>query len=203
MIVSILALSITAYLSFNYADQILKEKAGEQLISESSVRGNSILFIFGTRISETQILSTDPMIQLLVGEINNAAPSEIDSLISEKRRDFLTQVQAFQELVGFSIEFEDVKIIGKEGKVLFSLGRLGTDDFSKNYLFQRGLSEAFVDFEPAGANKKMIITTPIFEKDSKRGSEPIGVVIAKMRYFRREGIVVLSMINAMQPITMT
>ena len=181
MIVSILALSITAYLSFNYADQILRERAGEQLISESSVRGNSILFIFGTRIKETQVLSTDPMIQLLVGEINNTPPSEMNSLISEKRRDFLTQIQAFEEFVGYSIELEDVKIIGKEGKVFFSLGKLGTDDFSKNELYQRGLNEAFVDFEPAGGNKKMIITTPIFSKDDKRNAEPIGVIIAKMR----------------------
>lgn len=181
MIVSVLALSITAYLSFNYAEQILRERAGEQLISESTVRGNSLLFLYGTRIKETQVLSSDPMIQLLVSEINNSEPPQTDSLIQEKRRDFLTQIQAFQELVGFSIEFEDVKIIGKTGKVYFSLGRLGTDDFSQNQLFLRGLSEAFVDFEPAGGDKKMIVTTPIFAKDSKRTSEPIGVIIAKMR----------------------
>ena len=181
MFVSILALSITAYLSFSYAEQILRERAGEQLISESTVRGNSLLFLYGTRIKETQVLSSDPMIQLLVNEINNSDPSTTNSLIEEKRRDFLTQVQAFQELVGFSIEFEDVKIIGKTGTVYFSLGRLGTNDFSQNQLFLRGLSEAFVDFEPAGGDKKMIVATPIFAKDSKRTSEPIGVIIAKMR----------------------
>jgi class 3 adenylate cyclase len=181
MTVSILALSITAYLSFSYADEILRERAGEQLISESTVRGNSLLFLYGTRIKETQVIASDPMIQLLVDELNNSDPSKTDLLIEEKRRDFLTQVQAFQELVGFSIEFEDVKIIGKTGTVYYSLGRLGTDDFSQNQLFLRGLSEAFVDFEPAGGDKKMIVTTPIFAKDSKRTSEPIGVIIAKMR----------------------
>jgi class 3 adenylate cyclase len=181
MTVSILALSITAYLSFSYADEILRERAGEQLLSESTVRGNSLLFLYGTRIKETQVLSSDPMIQLLVAELNNSDPSKTELLIEEKRRDFLTQVQAFQELVGFSIEFEDVKIIGKTGTVYYSLGRLGTDDFSQNQLFLRGLSEAFVDFEPAGGDKKMIVTTPIFAKDSKRTSEPIGVLIAKMR----------------------
>ncbi len=181
MIVSIVALSITAYLSFSYAEQILRERAGEQLISESTVRGNSLLFLYGTRIKEAQVIASDPMIQLLVSEINNSEPPETNSLIEEKRRDFLTQIQAFQELVGFSIEFEDVKIIGNTGTVYFSLGRLGTDDFSQNQLYLRGLSEAFVDFEPAGGDKKMIVTTPIFAKDSKRTSEPIGVIIAKMR----------------------
>lgn len=181
MIVSVSALSITAYLSFNYADEILRERTGDQLISESTVRGNSILFLLGTRIKETQVISTDPMIQLLVKEINNSEPDEIDSLIEEKRRDFLTQIQAFQELVGFSMGLEDVKIIGKDGKVFFSLGKLAADDFSQNRAFERGLTEAFVDFEPAGASKKMIVVSPIFAKDSKRFSDPIGVMFSKMR----------------------
>ena len=181
MIVSVIALSITAYLSFSYADQILRERTGDQLISESTVRGDSIVFLLGTRIKETQVLSTDPMIRNLVSELNDVKLTELEKKSNEKRRDFLTQVQAFQELVGFSIEFEDVKIIGKNGNVFFSLGRLSNDDFSENKLFQRGLKEAFVDFEPAGGNKKMIVTTPIFAQDSKHGSEPMGVLIAKMR----------------------
>ena len=181
MIVSLLALSITAFLSFSYAEQILRERAGDQLISESEVRGDTILFLLGTRIKETQVISTDPMIRLLVEEINNSNLQERNLLIEEKRRDFLTQIQAFQELVGFSIEFEDVKIIGKDGQVFFSLGRLNNSDFSQNLLFQRGLSEAFSDFEPAGGDKKMLVISPIFSQQSKFGSDPIGVVIAKMR----------------------
>ena len=66
MIVSIVALSITAYLSFNYAGEILRERFGEQLISESEVRGDSVLFLLGARIKETQLMSTDQMILLLV-----------------------------------------------------------------------------------------------------------------------------------------
>ena len=76
MIVSVLALSITAFLSFNYADQILRERAGDQLLSESAVRGDSILFLLGTRIKETQVISTDPMIRILVDEINNSRLDE-------------------------------------------------------------------------------------------------------------------------------
>lgn len=190
MIVSVSALSITAYLSFNYADEILRERTGDQLIGESTIRGNSIVFLFGTRIKETQIFSTEPIIQILVEEINSSDPSQRTSLIDEKRSDFLTQTQAFQERVGFSIELEDVKIIGKAGQVYFSLGRLATDDFSKNRIFQRGLNEAFVDFEPAGSSKKMLVVTPIFAQDSKRGAEPIGVLIAKMRTMAIDDILV-------------
>ena len=128
MIVSIVALSITAYLSFNYAGEILRERFGEQLISESEVRGDSVLFLLGTRIKETQVISTDPMIRLLVDEINNSSVDKKDELIAEKRRDFLTQIQAFQNLIGFSIGFEDVKIIGKDGQLYFSLGRASDDN---------------------------------------------------------------------------
>ena len=42
MVVSIFALSITSFLSFNYAEEILKQRVGNQLISESTIRGNSI-----------------------------------------------------------------------------------------------------------------------------------------------------------------
>ena len=51
MIVSVLALSITAFLSFNYAEQILRERAGDQLISESEVRGETMLLLLGNRIN--------------------------------------------------------------------------------------------------------------------------------------------------------
>ena len=118
MIVSVIALSITAFLSFNYADQILRERAGDQLISESTVRGDSLVFVLGTRVKDTQVLSTDPMIRNLVTELNKIeSKDELEQKIVEKQRDFLIQVQAFQELVGFSIEFEDVKIIGNDGQV--------------------------------------------------------------------------------------
>ena len=42
MIVSIVAFSVTGFLSFNYADEILKERAGDQLLGESTARGDTI-----------------------------------------------------------------------------------------------------------------------------------------------------------------
>ncbi len=182
MVVSFIALSITAYLSFNYADQILRERAGDQLISESTVRGDSIVFLLGTRIKETQVLASDPMIRNLVTELNDIdSLTELQEKKSEKQRDFLIQIQAFQELVGFSIEFEDAKIIGNDGQVYFSLRKLATNDFSKNDIYQRGLKEAFFDFEPAAGQTKLVVSTPIYPSDSKLGEKPIGVLIAKMR----------------------
>ena len=180
MTVTVVALSTTAFLSFTYADQILRERTGDQLISESTVRGDSIRILYDTRIKQTQILANDPMIQILVSELNSINSSDFSFTLNEKQRDFLIQVQAFQELVGFSIGFEDLKIIGKDGTTFFSLGRT-TSDFSEDPLFIKGLNENFVDFEQVSTGRKMIIVTPIFERDNKISSEPIGVIIAKMR----------------------
>ena len=74
-----------------------------------------------------------------------------------------------------------VKILGKKGIMYFSLVRTSETDFSQKLIFQEGLKNALVDFELIDNDTKMIVVTPIFAKDSKRNSEPIGVVIAKMR----------------------
>ena len=181
MAVSITALSITAFLSFNYAEQILKERTGEQLFGESTIRGDTIRILFESRIEQNQIITTDPMIQILVSELNQTTEEELQAEIEEKRRVFLAQIQAFQALIGFSIGFEDVKIIGKNGDLFFSLGRTEKDNFLSDPLFQKGLQSSFVDFEPFQNNKKMIVISPIFANNSKIGDEPIGIIISRMR----------------------
>jgi class 3 adenylate cyclase len=181
MIVSIIALSITAFLSFNYAEQILKERTAEQLFGESTIRGDTLRILFESRIEQNQIITTDPMIQILVSELNQSSEEDLQAAIEEKRRVFLAQIQAFQTLIGFSIGFEDVKIIGKNGDTLFSLGRTEKDNFQYDPLFQKGLQSSFVDFEEFQNNKKMIVISPIFAKNSKIGDEAIGVAISRMR----------------------
>ncbi len=181
MIVSVVALSITGYLSFNYADQILKQRAEDQLLGESTVRGETLRLVFESRIEQNNILANDPMIQLLISEMNQTPDEKLKEIKEDNRKDFLIQVQAFQELIGFSIGFEDTKIIGKDGKVFFSLSSGVDEDFHENPLYQRGLKESFVEFEPAEAGKKMIVVSPVYADDSKVGDESIGVIISRMR----------------------
>jgi len=182
--VSIISISSIALLSFNSATEVLEERIKDQLTSESTIRGNSILSLVHTRILEMNVLSADPMIRNLVHELNQIEyQSEYYSKIQDKKRDFLIQVQAFQEAVKFSIGFEDVKFIGKDGRVFFSLVSLDkTDNFSQDSRFLQGLIASFVDFEQApNTANKMIVTVPIFELESGWGSEPIGVIIATLR----------------------
>jgi len=182
MSVSLVAVGISAYLSFTYGVEVLKQKTGDQLLGESTTRGNALRNLFDARITQIQIIATDPMIQVLVAELNDASEDEYRAKIIENRRDFLIEVQAFQELVGYSIGFEDVKILGKQGLAYFSLAQISNEDFSQDPYFLLGLEKSFVDFESIDENqKRMIVVTPIFAKDDNHNSEPIGVIIAKMR----------------------
>jgi class 3 adenylate cyclase len=181
MIVSIVSLTITGFLSFNYADQILKERAEDQLLGESSIRGDTLRLLFESRIEQNNILANDPMIQFLILEMNKVTEDKLKDKKEITRKDFLIQVQAFQELIGFSIGLEDVKIIGVNGKIFFSLGGIKNGDFLGNPLFQRGLEESFIEFEPTENGKKMIVVSPVFADDDKRGDEPIGIIVSKIR----------------------
>mgnify|MGYP003395508760 CR=1 FL=1 len=135
IIVSVITLSITAYLSFNYAEQILRERANDLLIGESTSRGNAIRLLFESRIGQNQILANDPMIKIIVNELNHTPENEFDKISKSQRKYFLTQIQAFQTLVGFSIGVEDVKIIGTNGKVFFSLGKLTDNNLILKFHF--------------------------------------------------------------------
>ena len=181
MLVSVIALSIIGYLSFNYADQILIQRAGEQLLGESTVRGETLRLLFEARIEQNNILANDPMIQQLILKINETPEEEQRESTEVNRRDFLIQVQAFQELIGFSIGFEDVKIIGANGKTFFSLSGFKNENYINDPLFQRGLQESFIEFESGGSGKKMIVVSPVFAEDDKKEEEPIGVIISRMR----------------------
>ena len=121
------------------------------------------------------------MIQILVSEMNSTSEDKIEEEKEDNRRDFLIQVQAFQTLIGYSIGFEDVKIVGSDGRVFFSLAGIKNDDFSEDPVFKRGINESFIIFEPTETGKKMIVVSPIYSSDDKQHEEAIGVIISRMR----------------------
>ena len=181
MIVTVIALGITSYMNFDYATEILKQRGGDQLLGESTIRGETLRLLFESRIEQNNLLANDPMIQLLISKMNEVDENQLKNIKEENRKDFLIQIQAFQESVGYSIGFEDVKIIGADGKVFFSLIGISDEDFSGNYFFQKGMLSSFVDFEPVQSGKKMIVVSPVFANDGKKGDQPIGVIISRMR----------------------
>jgi len=181
MLVTVTALGITSYMNFDYATEILKQRGGDQLLGESTIRGETLRLFFQSRIEQNNLLASDPMIQSLILDMNEISGEQLKSVKEENRQSFLIQIQAFQELVGFSIGFEDVKIVGANGKVFFSLVGISDEDFTQNPYFIRGLTGAFTDFEPSGTGKKMIVASPVFAPNSKSNDAPIGVIISTMR----------------------
>ena len=177
MVVSAITLVTITVLIYNFAQITLKVGVENQLLGESKIRGEAVRTLFYTRIKDAQTLATTPMVHNLVNELNiiNEDP-DFDLKIKESRRDFFTEVRAFRELVGYSIGLVDVKIIGNDGTIYFSLARVENPNFSKNPRFVRGLTQPFVELEPTSQGERvMIIVTPIFGTESK---EPIGVLIA-------------------------
>lgn len=177
LLVSAIVLVTTAVLSFNFAQNTLKEGVENQLVGESTTRGEAVRTLFATRIKDIQVLSTGPMIQNLVNELNKLHNEpDFDLKLKEKKRDFFTEVKAFRELVGYSIGLADVKIIGKDGIVYFSLGKVENSNFSKDPKFIQGLTKPFVELQPTlQGGHEMVIVTPIFGPE---GKDPIGVIIA-------------------------
>ena len=159
MLVTITALGITSYMSIDYASETLKERGGELLHGESDIRGESLKLLFETRIEQNNILANDPMIQSLILEMNQVSENKLQESQEKNRRNYLIQVQAFQELAGFSIGFEETKIIGNDGQVFFSLTGYGNENFLNKEIFQKGLKGSFIDFESAESGKKLIVVS--------------------------------------------
>ena len=76
MLVTITALGITSYMSIDYASETLKERGGELLIGESSIRGESLRSFFESKIEQNNIITSDTMIKSLVLEMNQITHNE-------------------------------------------------------------------------------------------------------------------------------
>ncbi|ABK77558.1 adenylate cyclase [Cenarchaeum symbiosum A] len=168
MVVSVLALSITSFLSFSYSDQILRERAGAQLSGESSIRGDSVLFLLNTRMGEVQTIASDPEIGALV---EGAVSSGGTPAASE----FVEQLRAFEHLTG-SEDLEGLVIAGADGRVLFERGNVG--DHTGNPLLIRALKGGTSDFVPWEDGKRLLVAAPLAPAGG--GSVPAGVVMAQL-----------------------
>lgn len=178
MVVSLIGIGLTIFISFHYANIILEERVMNQLRGESGVRGDSISSILTAKVQQIQVITTNPMIKKSITEMNQIIDSDtLASTISEKRIDFLIEVQAFEASIGGLNDLENVEIIGIDGHRLFALVNTKT---AKNYLadpiFIKGSKESFAQIVSGKDNKRKIITAaPIYEKSKDK--TPIGVAI--------------------------
>lgn len=177
MMVSLVGISVTIFFSFHYANIILEDRVMDQLTSQSAVRGDSLKNLLSSKIQQIQVIATDPMIQNLINEFSQIEDESVfTTKISERRIDFLIEIQAFEATIGGLNDLENVEIVSSDGKRLFSL--LNTKekkDFLSDPIFIKGLEESFAQITLGKDEKrKLLLVTPIFDNPREPA---IGVAI--------------------------
>ncbi len=178
MLVSLVGIGTTVYFSFHYANIIIEERVMDQLTSQSAIRADSIKNVIGSKIQQIQVIADDPMIKNLIKEISAIEDeSAFAAKVSERRIDFLIEIQAFETVIGGLNDLENVEIINNDGKRLFSL--ISTKDkknFSADPIFIKGKKESFAQLTLGKDGKrKLVLATPIF--DNPKDQESIGVAL--------------------------
>jgi len=177
MAVSLVGIGVTVFFSFHYATIILGERAINQLIGESAIRGSTIEGIMKSKIQEMQVITTNPMIKMLVAELNQINDKEIlAESITQRRIDFLIEVQAFEASIGGLDDLENVEIVGINGDRHFALvNTKNQKDYLSNPIFLKGAKEPFTQIILDNNKRKIVTAAPIYEKP--KDTSPIGVAI--------------------------
>ncbi len=178
IVVSLIGIGVTIFLSFHYANIILEERVMNQLKGESAIRGDSIGSILESKTQQIQVITTNPMIKSLISELNQIPdPETLSAAIPENRIDFLIEVQAFEASIGGLNDLENIEIVGIDGERLFALVNTKTKkDYLSDPIFTKATKESFAHIMSGKDGKRKIVTAaPIFEKS--KDDTPIGVAI--------------------------
>lgn len=181
LFLSITTLFAVALISFISADNQLRERVSDQLISESTGRGAAIRSLVDTRIEQIRLMFTNSALQNAVEELNRNSSAVGDQRMQAYRDDFSAGIKSFQQVVGTPAGLENVKAMGVDGRVLFSSDPSEEGaDLSQDRRFLRGMSESFLEFDRVNGQRKAIVTVPIY-KNGQIGTPPaIGVMMATM-----------------------
>jgi hypothetical protein len=181
LILSLAALITVSILSFIAANNLLKERVEDQLISESTGRGTAIRSLIETRIQQIRLLGTNGIIQNIIFQLYQNKTADSNTVLPIYQKDFQTEIESFQKVLGKSAILENVKVIGVNGRVLISTD---PSDVGKNYSdhleLRRGVTEPFVYFDLKDNERKTIVTVPVLRIDNNETSNPVGVIVATM-----------------------
>jgi hypothetical protein len=126
-LVSTIALSITALLTFSIVILTIEENTKDQLVSESIIQGETINEFLNLKIQQVQNLAKNQLIQKSINDVNRLEDESLfQAMIEEKRPDFLYEIQEFQRNLDHPLKLNDLQIFGQDGKIYFSLSE-GTD----------------------------------------------------------------------------
>jgi PAS domain S-box-containing protein len=179
LFLSITTLFAVSIISFISADNLLRERVSDQLISESTGRGAAIRSLADTRIEQIRLMFTNSVIQNAVEGLSAGTPTS--EQMAKYRQGFQVELESFRQVVGTSVGLENVKVLGKDGKVLLSSdGSEEGRDLSGDARFQRGISKSILEFDEVGGARRTVVAVPIYRYGQIGTSEPIGAMIATM-----------------------
>lgn len=174
---TLFSVSLISYIS---ADNLLRERVSDQLISESTGRGAAVRSLVDTRIEQTKLMLTNSAIQQAVDDINSG-PAPTEEEMARNRAEFQSELESFRRVVGVSMGLENVKVVGSAGTVLLSSDAAEEGlDLSHDDRFLRAMDEGFLEFDSVGGQRKIVVAVPVFRYGEVGESEPIGVTIATM-----------------------
>ncbi len=174
---SLIATGVTAALSLNLIDGILKEKIKAELVEESNVRGNAVKILLDNRISEVFSLASNTRIRDTVIELNRYPDmNSRESRILEAEIPIKVEIRNFQLGEGRQIELADVAIFGKNLDVYFVLE-------DKSWLLQTETILELADgkmmefVQDSERQRQLVIAMPIMDNQS---GGTVGMVVAIM-----------------------
>jgi PAS domain S-box-containing protein len=182
LILSLTALITFSVISFIAADNLLEERIKDQLLGESTGRGEAIRSLIDTRIQQIRFLATNNVILNLVSQLSQRHTNIAGKGIENIHTEFQNEIESFQKVLGSSATLENVKVISADGKVLLSTDPAEKGkDYSYSQKFKRGSIEPFLDFDLVNNKRVVVVTVPIIENTNDKTSSPhIGVVMATM-----------------------
>ena len=177
--VSLVAIAVTTAFSFNFADTILKKDIKEELVQESTDRGNSVRTFIDKRIENLFVLSKNPLLQNAMIELNNIEDiSLFNTKKNEKETPLIVEISNFQISKGRDFGIENVDLFGNNGRVILSLNPFFD---VKNFTAGKidGIDSPVVEFVKDGNDKRhMIVFLPVF--DNKDSTKKIGLMVATL-----------------------
>jgi len=176
---------VTSFLSFNSAEKILRENTQDLLIGEASIRGNAVIDLLKSRTNDVEILAKNQQLIDLVQEMNQSHDDGQQILsFNDKREQFLKIINEYQKDVGYSIDLEDVKIVGSDGTIFFSLVNISSNNASDLDMgIPDNVQGSEIRFESKNNPvKKLVIVYPLISDENTIADKNTdGILLAVMR----------------------
>ncbi len=160
LLLSLGTLIIITSLSFSTTDNLLRERAQNQFLSEATGRGSAIRALITLRIEQIRFLAEDNAIKELLS--NN-----LDSTLRER---FIKTIDPFMRTLGVAHEIENIKLVNGDGVILLS-----TLPFEEGTNYSKSVNNVSFTFALVDNERKAIVEVPVLDKDRY-----IGTIVATL-----------------------